>query len=81
MSEKNHKCYSKYIMSKTFIKNENTKIIIKLNNAYENFKIANLLRENAKVVNDEKSRNFQNITMLTTTIIKLQYDFNDVNFK
>jgi len=69
ISEKSHKCYNKYV--RAFTKRENTKIIAKLNNVYENFKIANLSQQNTKNINDKKSQNFQNLITFTIAIIKL----------
>ena len=40
-NKKNYKYYNKYIRAST--KYRNTKIVVKLNNVYKNFKIANLL--------------------------------------
>lgn len=81
MSEKSHRCYNKYVRLETSIEQKDTKIIAKLNNAYENFKIANLLEHNTRVVNDEKSRNYQKMITFMIAMIKLQHDFSDVIFE
>lgn len=66
-------------MSKTSTEGGHTKIIAELNNAHENFKVADLPRENTRAVDDGKSRNFQNMAMLTTAVTKLQHDPSDAS--
>jgi len=56
ISKKNYKYYSKYIKAST--KYKNTKIVAKLNNIYKNFKIANLLQQNTKTINNKKLQNY-----------------------
>jgi len=52
MSEKSHRCYNKYVMLEASTKQRDAKIIVELNNAHENFKIANLLEHNTRTIND-----------------------------
>lgn len=45
-------------MLRTSIKSKNTRIIVELNNVYENFKIANFSQQNTKAIDNKESRNF-----------------------
>jgi len=75
MGEKSHRCYSKYVRAST--ERGNTKIIAELNNAHENFKVADLPQQNTRAVDDGKSRNYQNMATFTTAVAKLQHDPSD----
>lgn len=58
-------------MLKTSTRQEDAKIVIKLNSAYKNFKIANLLKYNTRAINNKRLRNFQKTTTFITTIIEI----------
>jgi len=56
---------------------KNTKIVAELNNIYKNFKIADLLQQNTRTVDNRKLQNYQNITTFTTAVVKLQHNFSN----
>jgi len=65
-------------MSEASTGQRDAKTIAELNNAHENFKIANLPEHNTRAVDDRQSRNYQKIPILKTAVAQLQHDPSDI---